>query len=327
MSVSANLRRRLAVALADTGARDELVSSLGFFTFGQVFYVDADNGNANNSGLSTDQALKLVSEAEALMTSGNHDVVVMSANAAHAIASTLAVSNNRVHFVGTGGDGRWEGQRTRWEATITAGSGIAMLVITGTGCTFTNIKFRDTSTNSTNIFCVADGGESTVIRNCAIEKATDLDQDTASEFLCNGDTSLYVDCSFGNGIYITNATRAIVRFTRETIAGKVARSVRFVGCLLESKTADATSIHCLATVNDIERHCIMEDCIFWSSVLSTATQTAVFGVASALTDCMVLLKDCTVLNITGVCATSLGVYTNSSAPAAAGTEAILVAAS
>ncbi len=327
MSVSANLRRRLAVALADTGARDELVSSLGFFTFGTTFYVDANSGNANNNGLSTDQAKKLVSQAFALVTDGAHDVIVMSANAAHAIASTLVSNVARVHFMGSGGNGRWEGQRTRWEATITSGSGIAMLTNTAMGVTFTNIKFRDSSTNSTNLYCVADGGESTIFRNCAFEKATDLGEDGSSELVCNSDTSLYIDCSFGNGIYVVTGERATVRFTAGLVGGGKCRSVRFVGCLFEMKTSDANSSCCLATIADIERHCIMEDCIFWSSVLSAATQTVVWKIASALTQGMVLLKDCTVLNITGVCATSLGVYTNSGSPAVAGTEAILVAAS
>ena len=324
---NAELRNRLRYALASEAARDQLMSQIGFVTFGTDFYVDADNGNDNNDGLSPDTGFKTVLKGYDATTSGNHDIVWMSGNAAHAIATELAISKSRVHFVGTGGNGRWEGQRTRWEMGVTTGSEIAIVQNTGVGNTFSNIKMRSTDTNTSSLYTFADGGEFTILHNVSLEHDSLLTTDACSELLANGDTSLYVDCSFGNLIYLVNATRAVVLFTRETITGKVARSVRFIGCSFFNKTADATSSHVTATTNDIERSAIFENCIFWTAVLSTATQTVVFSIASALTDGMVLLKDCAVLNVTGVCATSLGVYTTSPAPAAAGTEAILVAAS
>ncbi len=316
----------LEAGIGNRKAAREIETNLGgFITYGTFFYVDADNGNDLNSGLTSIDAKKTVLAAYNLTTSGAHDVIYLSANGAHAIAATLAVSKSRVHFVGTGGGGRWEGQRSRLEATITTGTGIAMVVVTGNGCTFHNIKFRDTSTNSTNIHAVADGGEHSIFRNCAFEKDEDLGVAGACELMCNGDTSLYVDCSIGNGIYTVSGTRACINFTGGLISGKKARSVRFVGCLIENKTSATTTLHVKATIADIERHCIFDDCIFWTAVLSSATQADSFGIASALTQGMVLLKDCVQINVTDYCATGLGVYHNQPAAAAEGGEAILVA--
>ncbi len=327
MSLSNRTFGWLRDGIGNLDAAQEIESQLGVFTFGTKFYVnpDASNASDNNLGTSKEEPLSTVLAAYNKTTSGAHDIIYLSANSAHTISATLAVSKSRVHFVGTGGGGRWEGQRTRFESTITTGTGIAQVTVTGVGCTFHNIKFRDTSTNSTNVFAVADGGEFTMFENCSFEKDEDLNQTGAAELLCNGDTSLYRDCSIGNGIYIVSVARANILFTRVTIAGKVARSVRFVGCLIENKTSATTSLHAKATTNDIERHCIFDDCIFWTAVLSTATQADSFGIASALTDGMILLKNCVQLNVTDYCATGLGVYHNSPAAAAEGGEAILVA--
>lgn len=293
-------------------------------TYGTTYFVDADNGSDGNTGRKMNEAKKTVLAAYNLTKSDAHDVIVMTANAPHAIAATLAVSKNRVHFVGLGMGTRYMGQRTRWESTITSGTGIAQLVVTGVGNTFTNIKHRDTSTNSTNVFAVADGGEFTQFTNCSFEKDEDLNQTGAAELMCNGDTSFYKNCAIGNSIYEVSVARQNVLFTRETITGKVARDVIFEDCLFQIKTSASTPVNCRATANDIERMLLMRKCIFWSAKTSSATQALVWGVASALTDGQVLLDRCTVQNITNVGANTIGVYTNSAQPVADATESVAV---
>lgn len=297
-------------------------------TFGKVYFVDADNGSDGYSGKSPAKAFATVAQAYSVVRTNKDDVIVMSSVSAHTISDEITVSKNRVHFVGDiSGGARYMGQRTRWEMGTTTGSAIAVLQVTGVGNTFTGIKFRSTDDLSTSLYAVADGGEFTQFICCSFEKDEDLNQTGAAEFLCNADTGYYYRCSFGNCIYTVSVARAVVLFTRETITGKVARDCVFEDCIFMNKTSATTSIHCKATTSDIERVCLFKDCVFWTAKTSSATQAVVFGIASALTDGEILLKDCTVQNVTDVCATALGVYTNSPAPSATGTESSLVAVS
>ena len=293
-------------------------------TFGTTFFVDAYNGNDANDGLSMDFAKSTVLAAYNLTTSGNHDVIVLTGNAAHSIADEITVSKNRVHFVGLGGGSRYMGQRTRFEMGTTTGTAIAIIQVTGVGCTFTNIKFRSTDDLSTSLYAVADGGEFTQWTNCSFEKDEDLNQTTAAELLCNADTGYYLNCSIGNCIYTKSVARANVLFTRTTIAGKVARDCIFEDCILMNRTSATTAIFGKATANDIERVCLFKNCTFWNAKTSSATQAACFIVAAALTDGEILLQDCVSQNVTDIAAGSKGIFTTRPAPSATGTESVEV---
>lgn len=295
-------------------------------TFGTVYWVDATNGNDGNDGLGPgeDHALKTVSAAYSKVTTNKHDVIMLSGVAAHSLTDELTVAKNRVHFVGLGGGSRYMGQRARFELGVTTGSAIAAVQVTGVGCTFTNIKFRSVDTLSTSLYAVADGGEFTQFTNCSFEKATDLDQTTAAELLCNADTGYYKNCSFGNCIYTVSVARSVILFTRETITGKVARDCIFEDCIFMNRTSAAGSVHLKMTGNDIERLCLFKNCTFWTAKTSSATQSLVAGVASALTDGEVLLQNCVVQNVTNVAANTAGIFTNSPTPVANATESVAV---
>ena len=325
---SEDLRRRMEVALASDGARNELFSS-AFATFGTVYYVDADNGSdTRNDGLSMSGAFATVAKAYSKVTSNAHDVIVLSGAGAHTLTDELLVAKNRVHFVGLGGGSRYMGQRTRFEMGVTTGSAIALLQVTGVGCTFSNIKFRSSDTLATSLYCVADGGEFTQFTNCSFEKATDLGTALSAEFLCNSDTGYYKNCTFGNLIYArTHATRSVVYFARETITGKVARDCMFEDCLFLNHCGTAAQVHFyIPGATDIERLLLFKNCTFWTAKLSAATQAAVFGVTSAQTEGEVLLQGCVTQNVTDTCVTGKGVFTNSVTPVSDGTESVTCAA-
>jgi len=327
--LSADTRNRVNVALASTAAGAELLSGV-VPTFGTLYYVDYDNGNDTvHDGLSMDKAFKTIAKAYDKVTTNKNDVIVLSANSAHVLSDELAVTKNRVHFVGLDASPvrRRLGQRARITMGLTTGTAIAAIKVTGVGCTFSNLKITSTDSLSTSLYAFADGGEFTVLDHVWLEKNEDLNQTTAAELLCNGDTSYYHRCTIGNCIYTVSVARANVLFTRETITGKVARDVIFEGCIFQNKTSATTSIFGKATTSDIERMCLFEDCVFWTAKTSSATQAVVFGIASALTDGEILLRNCTVQNVTDVCATALGVFTNSPAPSTTGTESVLVATS
>jgi len=335
--LSADTKRRLEVGLASTAAAAELLSSTGITTFGKIFYVNADSdansvakGNDTvHDGLSMDKPFATLSKAYDAVTSNNHDVIIMSGSTAHTITSPLTFSKNRFHIISA--DPAWSlrqmGQRTRITSAMSTNANKAPITITGVGVTLHGLKITSSDTAATSVFGLADGGEFTILDRCWIEKDTDLDQTGAAELLCNGDTSTYINCTFGNCIYTTSVARQNVLFTRETITGKVARDVMFYGCFFQNRTSATTFVNLRATTNDIERVAYFKECVFWSAKTSSATQAVVAGIASALTDAEILLHGCAVQNITDVCATALGVYTTSPSPSTTGTESVLVALS
>lgn len=308
--VSAELKRRLKFAMKSAALGDELSSALGPLTFGTVFYVDPTNGSDNYSGTSMDKAFASIEAAYAAVTTNKHDVIVLDANSAHAITTPATWSKNRFHIVGTGfREGAPMGQRSRITSAQTTGSHVAPIVITGVGVTLNNLKITSTDSNAASVYGLADGGEFTILRNCWIEKNEDLDQTGAAELLCNGDTSAYIGCTFGNMIYQPSVARQNVLFTRETITGKVARDVTFKDCTFQSFATSATFVNCRLTGNDVERLCWFKDCLFMSKKGST-TQDEAFGIASALTDAYVALQDCMTVAITNISTASSGVYSN-----------------
>ena len=295
-------------------------------TFGTTFYVNSntDEGSDSNDGLSMEAPKATVLAAYDLTTAGAGDVIVMTGNSDHVFADELIVSKSRVHFVGLGGGSRYLGQRTRWTMGVTTGSAIALLQVTGVGCTFTNIKMTSADTLAASLYCVADGGEFTQFTNCWFEKNTDLNQTTAAEFLCNSDTGYYLRCTFGNTIYEVTVARQSVLCTRETITGKVARDCIWEDCLFQQRSTASTNVNIRATGNDLERMMLFRKCIFWNAKTSSGLQSLAFGIASVLTDAEVLLDRCTLQNIVDVAAASRGVFTNSVTPIATGTESVEV---
>ncbi len=328
MSLSSRTFGWLRDGLGNLKAAREIEDSLGAFTFGDKWYVNPDATNASddtNSGKSKAEPLSTVAEANDRATSNNHDIIYLSGNSAHAIASELVVSKNRLHFVGTGGGSRYIGQRTRFEMGVTTGSGIAIVKNTGNGNTFSGIKFRSVDTLTSSIFAFADGGEHTQISHCAFEKDEDLGVAGAAEFLANGDTCYYDHCTFGNTIYTVSAARQNILMTREQITGKVLRDCIWEDCLFLVKTSN-TDFACLrsAAADDLERLVWFKRCMFYNSKLSSATPTDVFDITSDLTNAEIMLMDCAHHNITSFAVTTKGVFSNAPAGSATGGKGVEV---
>src|SRR3990167_2393879 len=227
---------------------------------GQYWFVNVNTGSDGNTGKRMDKPLKTIAKAYELATSNNHDVIVLSANCALAETDELAVTKNRLYFWGFDAVGRYLGQRTRWTMGLTTGTAIAVVKNTGVGNSFNNIKFDSSDTLSTSLYAFAEGGEYTVLENCEIYKSTDLDQATAAELLMNGDSAQVRGCTIGSLATQVTAARTNVLLTRETIAGKVCRDVRFDNCLFWLKSSSATASHVHATTaTDVERMLLIKN--------------------------------------------------------------------
>jgi hypothetical protein len=269
---------------------------------GKYYFINPTTGSDSYDGLSMDRPLASLDRFNTLATSNNHDVAVLSATSAHAQTAMLSVTKNRLHFVGLDAVGRYYGQRSRVTSSGVSTSGIALVQTTGVGTTFSNMKFDSGFTLAASLYTFADGGEYTRMQNCEIYKSSDLNQATAAELLCNGDSSYYSGCTIGSLATEVSAARTNVLLTRTTISGKVCRDVMFEDCLFWLKSSSATASHFHATTaTDVERMLMIKNSAMIVAKLSSATVGDAIIVDAAQTEGEII-----VFNSCNVNSTALG---------------------
>lgn len=298
-----------------------LLNTVGASTFGSIFYVDAENGNDNADGLTKGTAFATVAVAYAATTSGNHDVIVLSAEGGHAITSMLDVTKSRVHFVGTGFRAGSAGIGARTRITMgdsTVAADIALMQNTGVGNTFSGIKFDSSSTVAASIYAVAEGGEYAIYRGCEIYKSTDLDVTGAAELLQNGDSAQFIDCTVGSNVNAISGAiiRPCVSLARETITGKVCRDSKFVNCTFWRNAGNTANAFVDATgVTDVERYLMFENCDFFNTELASAIPAeAVTCSGGKQTQGLIALKNCHCWNVTLLQEASVGIWVSGAVP-------------
>jgi hypothetical protein len=281
-------------------------------TPGTIYFVDYTLGSDGNNGKSPAKAFKTVSKAYTSCTTNKDDVIALIGSATHVLTEMLTVSKSRIHFVGIdGSSGRYYGQNAKISLTATTGAtNIGTILNTGVRNTFTNIKFVNASTVNEGIYCVVEGGEYTVYDCCEIYKETDLNETTASELVCNGDSTLYRNCTIGSSanLLVGDIIRANVRLTKGIAgAGLVARDVTFENCKLLKKAAGTASCYVYSnSATDVERMFYMKGCLFYNSKLASG-DPAQAVIATTQTEGDILLDSCASINNTKV-STSTGVF-------------------
>jgi len=126
----------------------------------------------------TESVHTTIASAYSAVTSNRHDVIFLSANAAHAQTSMLDFSKNRFHMIGMSMRGGSLGMGARTRVTLgvtTAATDLAVMQNTGVGNTFSNIKFDSSNTKDESLYSVVEAGEYAIYRSCEIYKSTDLD--------------------------------------------------------------------------------------------------------------------------------------------------------
>lgn len=272
--------------------------------------------------------------AYAATTTNNHDVIVLDGDSTHSLTSILTVSKNRVHFVGLDyllGIHRAYGQSTKVSMGVTtSASDIGAVLNTGVRNSFRGIKFISDNTVTESIYTFVDGGEYTYMEDVEVYKSTDLDQTGSAEFVCNADSPLYVNCTFGSLADARSGAiiRAAVLFTKGIAGtGLVTRDATFKNCNFWIQcTNTANRFVYGANATDIERVALFENCNFICNGASSAipAQNVAFG--ASLTVGAVLLKNCSSVLASTAMSTTTGVYVDGPVPAAA-TSGISVQAS
>jgi len=305
------------------------VASCGIPTFGKIFLVipTADpNYDRISDIFKTDPEGKVrvfttISAAYDATTTNAHDVILISANAAHAQTAMLDISKNRVHFIGMDGRRRMNGIGIGARARITMGvttaaTDIAVLKNTGVGNTFTNLKFDSANTKAESIYAVADGGEYTIWDNCEFYKSTDLDVTAAAEVLNNADSAQWLNCVFGSSA--NESVGAVIRpcmSVTATLDGKKCRDNFISHCLFLSKAGNTAKTDIYgANATDVERMLLIENSIFMSNKLGAATPAHAVGFGSAQTEGSVILKNCTSVDHTVMAKAAVGIYVDGAVP-------------
>ena len=130
-----------------------------------------------------------VASAYAEAQDGNNDVICIDAHTAHTISAMITVSKSRVHFFGfdAGGHQVQEGARLVMGVTGVA-TDLAPILVTGTRCSFRNLKVENASTTTQSLYGFIDNGEGTVIQNCHFLKTAGLSGTGCAHFWMAGDS-------------------------------------------------------------------------------------------------------------------------------------------
>lgn len=290
----------------------------GFTVFGNAWYVDPTNGSDSDIGDSPDRAFASISAAVSAATTNNHDVIFLTAYAAHTQTSMLTITKNRLHFVGCDlRSGFGMGARTRivmGDSTVAAD--IALMQNTGIGNTFTNIKFDSSSTVAASLYGIAEGGEYSIYRGCEFYKSTDLNETGAAEILNNGDSAQWLNCTIGSSANIVadDKIRANMLLTA-TLSGKKCRDNIIDNCIFLSKAGGTEHVMIYgANATDVERLFYVKDTLFYNNILSAATPAHAVGFGAAQTEGCVILKNCTSVDHTVMKQASMNIYVDGAVP-------------
>lgn len=184
--------------------------------------------------------------------SNNNDVIVLDAVSTHSLTTGLAVTKNRIHFLGFDGGDRIVQQGAKVELSGNVAVAYVMKN-TGTRNTFRNIKFIQSSTNAAALNVVQDGSEGALYKNCSFVfgVANNLGGTTAHEFLAGTDSATFKDCTFGSDVLLTSGARSVFHIDQVT-SGQEFKSNYLENCrfLISSSSGTATFVR-LDAVGDV----------------------------------------------------------------------------
>jgi len=291
----------------------------GYTVFGNTWYVDPTNGSDDNTGKSPDEAFASIGAAHSAATTNNHDVILVSAYAAHVQTSMLSITKSRLHFVGCDlRSGFGIGARARVTMGVTtAATDLAVMQNTGVGNTFTGFKFDSSNTKAESLYSVVEAGEYSIYQRCEFYKSTDLDETAAAEVANNGDSAQWLNCTFGStaNIIADDKIRPNMLLTGGIVSGKKCRDNVIDSCLFLVKAAGTEAVRIYgANATDVERMLLVKDSIFLSNALGAATPAHAVGFGAAQTQGSVILKNCTSVDHTVMAQAAVGIYVDGAVP-------------
>ena len=311
---------------ADAQISPSKIMGGGALGLGTVFFVAPTTSTVYQSWLDSipnERLCTTVLAAYNKTVSGRNDVIVLSPDS-HELTVQLNVAKNRVHFVGGDVSGRFFGQRAKivLNTDAAASTSPGVVKVTGVGCSFTGIKFIngvDTITNSKNV--LLDGGEYSLYKNCEfyLEAVTQATTTGLAEVVANGDSSTFIECTFGSlaqQVAATAITRPCILLDGGTVTGGATpskcRDNYIKDCLFWRKAGHVNNAFIYgANATDIERMLLVENCKFINSTLASADPAAAFLLVSAQTEGTAIMLNCSCFRTTILKTASKEIYTQS----------------
>jgi len=277
--------------------------------WGNVYFVDYRNGDDTWDGKSKETAKKTLSGAYAVATSNNDDLIIIDGDSTVVETAMITWAKNRITVIGANGN-RMYGQAAKVSIGSTvAATDIALMQVSGVRNNFIGIKFISDNDVAEGLYTIAEGGEYTTYHNCEFYKSEDLDDAGASEFLHNGDSTQFFNCTFGSSANITGNIRANVLLTA-TLAGKKCRDSYFENCLFLAKADDTDKVFIYgANATDVERMLTFKGCTFFNNPLSAGTPAAAIAFGAAQTQGAVFCDtNCAVVDVTVMGTTGQNIF-------------------
>lgn len=221
-------------------------------TFGRIFVVMSSSDIADPNYQAWQEIAKSdpmgvvrfytsIESAYDQVTSNNNDVIVLDGHSQHTLAAMLTVAKNRVHFFGMDGGDRLVQQGARIDLATAATDAAATITVTGTRCSFRNIKVENSGTHANSVAAMIDEGEGTLIKNCTIYKYTDLDQTGVADFICRSDCATYENVQFGFDTLVQTAARPT--FLIANSGSTKMKGLRSRNCTFISASSSADKLH------------------------------------------------------------------------------------
>lgn len=237
-------------------ASQGLMGSMGD---GDVYFVDPENGSANNSGQTPSEAINSVSNAFAKCTADKNDVIVLiGSSTSDTITDTLAWNKRHTHLIGVAAPTPNARARITVSGTDSATAGI---VVSVDGCIFANIRVY----------------QSTSLAGCGAIEVT-------------GDRNYFYNVDIQGQI----GTNAASSATAYSLKLNGAEECRFEKCTIGIDTVKRTDGQILL----MDGGCIRNEFIdcFFRSYCETAAKPMVKAADTAALDRSTLFKNCMFYN-------------------------------
>jgi len=242
-----------------------------------------------------------VSAAYDACENNNNDVILLDANSSHPITEMLTVAKNRIHFIGMDGGGRigtGHGARLVMGVTTEA-TDLAVCKVTGTRCSFRNVKFESSNTKDESLYALIDAGAYTYYENCSVLKLTDLGEATAADVVFAGAGTDWRECEFGAATLKATAARPVGIIDKSLAGSNGMLDNHFLNCTFVSYTSSADRNFIKLVANqDGQRYAMFRGCAFinWDLISTGTTMTnAIY--AKAGQDNLYLVFDANCLSV------------------------------
>ena len=291
---------------ATLSALQNALNALGVFTTGNIYFVDAVNGNDTSGDGSAGNPFASIAAGYAMCSAGNNDVVVVVGNgsttATQRITATLTWAKNATHLIGICAPTVFA-QRARIAPTTTGAAFTPFVTISAAGCIFQNIEFyQGFATGTTAQINVSVTGQRNVFKNCSFsgmgDAASAADAGSRSLVVGSGGNgeNLFLDCTIG----LDTVTRGAANASLE-LAGGTPRNT-FRGCIFVADASASSPFHVLGTgASCIDRVTLFQNCMFINAIKSGATtMTAAVSLTNASPGGLLAFDSCMFIGATKI---------------------------